>query len=165
MAQEVTPLALSSASARHRVDAVPSGVSPSPSGCWCQIHGRVGSLCQLPGCSRGCCWERTPPDTFPPRLLPPFSHSSTMVFCAAFPRVCSSPDFCGTSKAFLPSAHEIIPSSEQSGSEEAFVDSQPPRALLCSTISAPAFHKTHETPWVQEMCQGAAALLGSVRRS
>lgn len=84
--------------------------------------------------------EQTAPDTVPPRLLAAFSHSSTMVFCAAFPHVCSSPDFRGTSKAFLPSAHEIIPSSEQSGSEEAFVDSQPPSALLCSTISAPALN-------------------------
>ena len=96
--------------------------------------------------------------TFAGRLLAPFSHSSTMVFCAVFSPACSSPDFCGTSKASLPSAHEIIPLSEQSSSEEALEAGQPPGPPLFSVVSATALNSQNAA--IREVCQGAAVLLG-----
>lgn len=116
----------------------------SPSKCTRQVYSQVEGcgLCCLTASmtAAGERGSRHPPPPSLGRLLAPFSHSSTIVFCAAFSHVCSSPDFCGTSKASLPSAHEIIPPSEQSSAEEAFVDSQPPSPQLYSIISASALN-------------------------
>lgn len=49
----------------------------SPSECSCQIHSRVGGLCQLPGCSCGCCWERGSGHPPTPSPLGCWLHSHT----------------------------------------------------------------------------------------